>query len=235
MRSGYYYIRLTKEAVEKTAFVTDKGTDGMQPLPKKVAAIEALEPPKHIEECRQFLGLVSFYRKLIPFFVAVTECLNTMLRKGVVFTWMEQCINAFKLLWSELVKMPRLQNPNPNKHFKLFTDVFKHSYSGILHQEEMPDQPGAEVNLIPIAYFSGSFYRTQQLWNTTQKECYVVYQSIQKFAFYLAGTKCMLYCDHKPLAPFSPQACPVQCLIDGPWNFSNSTSSSSRYRERKMW
>ena len=26
--------------------------------------------------------------------------------------------------------------------------------------------------------------------------------SIQKFAFYLAGTKCTLYCDHKPLAPF---------------------------------
>ena len=26
--------------------------------------------------------------------------------------------------------------------------------------------------------------------------------SIQKFAFYLAGTKCTLLCDHKPLAPF---------------------------------
>ena len=34
---------------------------------------------------------------------------------------------------------------------------------------------GTEVSLIPIAYFSGSFSRTQQLWNTTQNECYVVY------------------------------------------------------------
>ena len=84
----------------------------------------------------------------------------------------------------------------------LFTDISKYSYSGILQQEETSHWPGVEVNLIPIAYLSGSFGRTQQLWNTTQKECYAVYRSIQKFAFYLAGTKCTLYCDHKPLASF---------------------------------
>ena len=175
MRSGYYHIWLTKEAAEKTAFVTNKGkwifhslpfrinigpsafsyvlgkvlaqcmefalsylddimifsemwqehlqhpkelfkqlqdanlkikynkceffktkvhylgflvgTDGVQPLPENVAAIEALEPPKDIEELRQFLGLVGFYRKFNDFFMDITACLNTMLRKGVVFTW----------------------------------------------------------------------------------------------------------------------------------------------------
>ena len=78
----------------------------------------------------------------------------------------------------------------------------KHSYSDILQQEETPHHLGAEVNLIPIVCFSDSFGRTQQLWNTTKKECYTVYRSIQKFAFYLAGTICTLYCDHKPLTPF---------------------------------
>ena len=125
-----------------------------------------------------------------------------MLRKGAVFKWIEQCGNAFRLLKSELVKMPKLQYPNPNKPFLLFTDVSKHSYSGILYQEKTPHHLDVEVNHIPIAYFSGSFGRTQQLWNTTQKECYTVYRAIQKFAFYLAGTKCTLYCDHKPLALF---------------------------------
>ena len=88
---------------------------------------------------------------------------------------MELCNNAFKLLKSELVKMPTLQYPNPNKPFKLFTDASKHNYSGILPQEEKSKTPNAEANLIPIAYFSGTFSRTQQLWNTTQKECYAVY------------------------------------------------------------
>ena len=173
----------------------------MQPLPEKVAAIVALEPPKDIEGLRQFLGPVGFYRKFIPFFMDVIVCLNTMLRKGAVFKWTEQCGNTFRLLKSELVKMPRLQYPNPNKPSMLFTDISKHSNSGVLHQKETPHHLGAEINLIPTVYLLGSFGRTQQLWNTTQKECYAVYR-FTKFAFYLAGTKCTLYCDHKPLAPF---------------------------------
>ena len=97
--------------------------------------------------------------------------------------------------------MPRLQYPNPNKPFKLFTDASKHSSSGLVHQEQVSDQSKAEPNLWPV-YFSGSFSKTQQFWNTTQNECYTVYWSIQKFSFYLSGTKCILYCDHKPLALF---------------------------------
>ena len=125
-----------------------------------------------------------------------------MLQKGVTFQWMEQCNNAFKLLKSMLVKMPALQYPNPNKPLRLFTDASKHSYTGILHQEETPKTSNTDTNLVPIAYFLGSFSRTQQLWNTIQKECYTVYQSIHKFAFCLTGTDCTLYCDCKPLAPF---------------------------------
>ena len=151
------------------------GVDGVPPLPEKVLAIEALHPPKGITELRQFLGLGGFYRKYIPFFADVTPCLNTMLRKGATFHWTTQCKNAFKLLQDELVKMSALHYPNPNKQFKLFTDTSKHSYSGILHQEKMSNVSGTEASLIPIAYFSGSFSRTQQLWNTTQKECYAVY------------------------------------------------------------
>ena len=88
--------------------------------------------------------------------------------------------------------MPRSQYPNPNKLFTLFTDASKHSSSGILHQEEISDQLQVKPNLVPIAYFSGTFSKTQQPWNTTQKECYTVYWSIEKFSFYLAGTKYML-------------------------------------------
>ena len=76
-----------------------------------------------------------------------------MLRKGVVFKSTKQCNNAFSLLKSDLVKMPILQYPNPNKAFKLFTNASKHSYSSILHQEEVPNEANVVPNLVPIAYF----------------------------------------------------------------------------------
>ena len=53
----------------------------------------------------------------------ILQCVNKMLRKGTAFKWTEQCENAFKLLKSELVNMPGLQYPNPNKKLKLFTDT----------------------------------------------------------------------------------------------------------------
>ena len=56
-----------------------------------------------------------------------------MLRKGAVFKWTEQYNNALNLLKSDLVKIGRVQDPNTNKAFKLFTDVYQHSYSNILH------------------------------------------------------------------------------------------------------
>ena len=70
------------------------GINGVQPLPEKVAAIKALEPPKDINKLSQF----HFYRKFIPFFADITACLNTMLRKRVTFQWMKQYNNMFELL-----------------------------------------------------------------------------------------------------------------------------------------
>ena len=93
------------------------GANGIHPLPGKVTATEALKLPQNREELWHFLGLVRFYRKFIPFLADVTACLNAILRKGAVFEWTEQCNNAFNLLKSELVKMPRFQCPNPNKMF----------------------------------------------------------------------------------------------------------------------
>ena len=94
--------------------------------------------------------------------------------------------------------MPSLQYPNPNKPFRLFTNASNQSYSSILNQAQGKDPS----QLIPIAYFSGCFNRTQQLWNVTQKECYAVYKSINKSSFYLTGAEGTLYCNHKLLAPF---------------------------------
>ena len=92
-----------------------------------------------------------------------------MLRKEGPFDWTKQCKNAFELLKEELTKMPALQFPNPNKPFQLFTDMSKYSYSRILHQKKEEHPSADDPVLIPIAYFSGTFNKMQQLQNTTQK------------------------------------------------------------------
>ena len=134
-----------------------------------------------------FLSLVGFYRKFIPFFAwmlwhALTLCWGRVQsssgQNSVVIPSGYSNQNKLKCL--------DCNYPNPNKPFMLFTDASKYRYSGILHQDETTHHPGAEVNFIPIAYVSGLFGRTLQLWNTTQKEYYCCLQVHWKFCFSLS-------------------------------------------------
>jgi hypothetical protein len=42
------------------------GRDGVSPNPEKVKAIENYPRPQNMKEVRAFLGLASFYRRMIP-------------------------------------------------------------------------------------------------------------------------------------------------------------------------
>ena len=84
------------------------GSSGVQPLPEKVEAITKLIAPTYVDELRQFLGLVGFYRKLVLFFAEIASGLSQMLRKGVPFIWKAQCNSAFEILNEYLCKMPTL-------------------------------------------------------------------------------------------------------------------------------
>ena len=92
-------------------------------------------------------------------------------KKGIRYEWSDQCESAFNILIKELCKAPTLQYPDPNRPFELFTDASHYHYSGILHQAKIEDPE----QLIPIAYFSGSFNAAQQNYNLTMKEVYAAY------------------------------------------------------------
>ena len=92
-----------------------------------------------------------------------------------------------------------------------------------------------EPELIPITYFSGIFNKTQQLWITTQKECYAVYKSVQKFFFYLTGTDCTLNCDHKPLTPFFTTGMSSHVLDQWPLELQQFNVKFEHIQSKKNW
>ena len=80
------------------------GVDGVQPLPDKLEAIGKLLAPTNMDELCQFLGIIGFYRKFVPFYADITDCLTKLCRKWTEFQWSEQCYNAFNTLKVELCK-----------------------------------------------------------------------------------------------------------------------------------
>ena len=61
---------------------------------------------------------------------------------------------------------------------------------------------GNDNDIRPVAYFSGTFTAQDKSWCATEKETYVLLKSVQRFDYYLQGTKCTLRCDHKLPEPF---------------------------------
>ena len=122
--------------------------DGVEPLPEKLEAIQKLATPQNVDELRQFLALAGFYRKFVPFYADITQCLTKLLRKGIMYEWSDQCKSAFNTLIEKLCKAPTLQYPDPNRPFELFTDASHYCYSGILQQATDRESRAINTNCI---------------------------------------------------------------------------------------
>ena len=163
----------------------------------KVEAINKITTPTSIEEVCQFNGMCSYYRKFILHYSDISKCFNDMTKKGATFSWTKECDAAFKLLKEKLMEDPVLISPQVDKGCVIHCDASKYSYSGILQQTRCSTE-----ELVPVAYFSGNFDKTQVKWIITEKEAYAIYKSVKKFAFYITGAKTMVFSDHKPLKKF---------------------------------
>ena len=173
------------------------GETGIHCDRSKVKAINKITTPTSIEEVRQFNGMCSYYRKFISHYSDISKCFNDLTKKGATFNWTKECDAAFKLLKEKLMEDPVLISPQVDKDYIIHCNASKYSYSGILQQT----RPGTE-ELVPVAYFSGNFEKTQVKWNITEKEAYAIYKSVKKFTFYITGAKTTVYSDHKPLKNF---------------------------------
>jgi hypothetical protein len=58
---------------------------GVRSDPRKVEAIEKLEPPKTVKQVKSFLRITGFYRKYIPFYADIAKPLTLLTRKDKEF------------------------------------------------------------------------------------------------------------------------------------------------------
>ena len=72
--------------------------EGIQPLPEKLESIAKMPRPKNQKEVKQFLGLISYYRKFVPRFADISRVLNKLTRKDEEVKWTPECEKCFNML-----------------------------------------------------------------------------------------------------------------------------------------
>jgi transposase InsO family protein len=166
---------------------------GVSASADKVKAVKEYPTPKNVKDVRAFIGLASFYRRLVPNFAEIAKPLTSLTRKNQNFVWGPSQQEAFERMKDKLCTTPVLAYPNFKLPFILTCDASKLAVGAVLTQV----QDGAERS---IAYASRQLNTAEQSYSATELELLALVWATKYFRCYLYGQKFVVRTDHSALS-----------------------------------
>ncbi|CAH1254301.1 GIN1 [Branchiostoma lanceolatum] len=166
--------------------------DGTRTDPSKVSAVRDWPVPRNVKDIQKFLGFANYYRKFCKGFAETAKPLTNLTRKGVKFSWGDDCQTAFETLKNMLTSSPVLAYPDFNVPFIVDSDASDFGIGGVLSQLH----DGQER---VVLYFSRTLDSAEQNYCTHRKEMLAAVEMITRHECYLLGAKFTLRTDHSAL------------------------------------
>ena len=171
-------------------------SEGIKPSHSKVEVVEKFSLPQQYADLRRYLGMLSFYRRLIPQFSQRTCLLSDMLRDQAgqkLLMWTPACEEQFhdsKEMFKNAVTLPHPSTVDCP--LQLVTDASAVSVGSALHQivDGIPR---------PLGFFSKKLNKAQSSYSTYDRELLAAYLSVIHFKDHIEGQSVTLFTDHKPL------------------------------------
>ena len=197
--------------VSKCQFMRDEVTycgyvvsrRGVSPMPSNVEAVKEAPAPTCVTELRSFLGMVNYYNMYLPNMATCTEPLHNLLRKGVQWSWSNECDSAFQRIKRMLCEAPLLVLFDMSKPIVVHTDASQYGIGAVL-SHVMED--GSEK---PVSYASRTLSSAERNYSTVEKEGLALVYAVRKFHQFLFGNRFGMVTDHKPLLGLFAENCPL--------------------------
>ena len=161
---------------------------GVQPIPKKVEAIQNIKYPKTRRELRKFIGMINFYRDMWIRRSELLAPLTKLCSKNVKWQWTEEHAAAFDKVKKVISKDVLLSYPDFSKPFDIHTDASHHQLGAVISQ-----------NGHPIAFYSRKLSPAQTRYTTTERELLAIVETLKEFRNILLGQQITVYTDHMNL------------------------------------
>lgn len=166
---------------------------------KKVEAIANFKYPSSIKGLQRYLGMVSWYRKMIPNFSDIAAPLFELLKKDDIPKWEidipgTKQNEAFENVRNALMTYPILRLPDFEKPFIIICDASKNAVGGVLVQ----NQDGLEH---PIAYMSKAHLLKNE--HSYEQETYALVTCLKAFYHYVHGSAFTVITDCRALSYFN--------------------------------
>jgi hypothetical protein len=144
-----------------------------------------------VKDVISFLGLASFYRRLVPHFADIANP-DTIKKKEKIWDWNQECQKSFDELKSKLSNTPVLAFPDFKVPFILTTDASTVGLGAILSQV----QKGIER---AISFANRQLSKAERAYSAAELETLAVVWATKYFRCYLYGKTFLLRTDHAGL------------------------------------
>ena len=149
---------------------------GLNPDPKKIAAVKRMELPQDMETMRSFLGLVNYLNRFSPRLAKLSEPLRQICRQNMEFELNQTVCVAFSRTKEEISKNVTLPYFNPNSSMTLQTDASKKGLGAVLLQ-----------NSRPVMFASRALTGSERNYQNLERECLAMIWGMEKFQYFLYG------------------------------------------------
>ena len=161
---------------------------GIQPLPKKIDAMQQIAPPKNRRQLRRFLGMVNYYRDMWVRRSEVLAPLASLSSDKTPWKWTPTCEKSFQTIKRILSKEVLLSYPDFSIPFEIHTDASDVQLGAVVSQ-----------NNKPIAFYTRKLNPAQTRYTTTERELLAIVETLKEFRNILLGQSITIYTDHKNL------------------------------------
>ncbi len=154
-------------------WVTKKG---IQPVTKKVEAIQKIAEPKTKRELRHFIGMINYYRDMWPRWSETLAPLTKLCSTTAKWNWGTDQQKAFE-------QMKRIVGREVLLAFLDFLKAFD------IHTDASHTQLGAVISQCgrPIAFYSRKLSDAQTRYTTTERELLAIVETLKEFRNILLG------------------------------------------------
>ena len=179
-------IDKVKLRLSSVPFIGHLLTDqGLAPDPDKVAAIAKMPTPRNPKSLQEFLGMMQYLSKFLPWLSTITEPLRQLLHQDAEWKWLQEHDNAVTTLKGLISTAPVLRYFDCTKQISLQCDA---SESGL----------GYAI-LQPITFGTRVLTPTDRKYAQIEKEMLAIVGGCEKFDQYIYGQRVIVETDHKPL------------------------------------
>jgi hypothetical protein len=149
---------------------------GVQPITKKVQAIQAIKAPKTREQLRGFIGMINFHRDVWKNRSSLLAPLTALTSKNAPCKWTDEHQKSFDAIKRVIRREVLLAYPELNAPFQMHTDACKTQIGAVASQ-----------NGKPIAFCSRKMSSAQQNHTVTKKELLSIVATLKEFRNILLG------------------------------------------------